>query len=705
MSVSRHSLIHECLVRRSGIVRSARQGLDGRRHAHVAGAAPTPPSGVAPLMVSAAARPQRSGVLPVRFVTAAALATLLGALPVAAQTIDTRARKAAEAARAKSRDSEALRANYLTPGLTGNRITTVDGQRNFQPRLMCRKSATLLEIVVQPASTGDLALVQVARDSDFDGAIDSRATLPVPVSGICSNGIVSCAPGSWSACRYFRWKADPASAVGLIEVTMPELAGCYCINNSCGTNLAWSNMASMLGDLGGGVVGALTSADPRIGIAEAAVDGPVIRYVGALTTACSPDPALPQSDYRANPTGLAGDAFAASAGNAVFQALTGTAGIGAAQQMRRCTIERQVSVPTVTADDILARLSGGYSELRSGNAVDWLMGSPVNDSLDGGNCRLFDYRLALHVGDADRITSARLTHVDFDDWAQIRIDGALVLSDPASWTTTGLPAAKCERNRNWQNHANLDLKPYLTPGDHEIWLRVAVGDGGEALARIHAELDTDCRASERVVDLCAATASDPNCRIDGERIDAVDTFRNGVATGLRPLPQTRILGSGSCPIQLTRDFFLKERSYRCQVDTGSLPRPDTSRGAYIIDRSTETLLADRTRASGGALTDTTRPFALPDRGSVPACEAICKTRAIRKEAAAAPQGVMASQQNAPEGHDTFYHLCSAANVCPLGAGEALVTPCGCLDDFPEAVAMMQTVRLAGADLICTGSPK
>ena len=38
---------------------------------------------------------------------------------------------------------------------------------------------------------------------------------------------------------------------------------------------------------------------------------------------------------------------------------------------------------------------------------------------------------------------------------------------------------------------------------------------------------------------------------------------------------------------------------------------------------------------------------------------------------------------------------------PAGPGEEIVSACGCLDDFPEAVVMMQTVRLAGADMTCT----
>ena len=64
---------------------------------------------------------------------------------------------------------------------------------------------------------------------------------------------------------------------------------------------------------------------------------------------------------------------------------------------------------------------------------------------------------------------------------------------------------------------------------------------------------------------------------------------------------------------------------------------------------------------------------------------------------------MATQQNNPAGWDTFYHVCDASNVCPAGPGEQIVSACGCLDDFPEAVVMMQSVRLAGADMVCTSA--
>lgn len=615
--------------------------------------------------------------------------------------MEERARAAAEASRAKTSDSDALQQNYVTPGLAGQQISTVDNSRTFAPNIACQKTATMLEVLVQPSGTGDLGRVTVARDTDLDGSVDSTANLPVPVSGICANGVVSCQPGSWNGCSFFRWDVDAGQALKLTSVDMPKLAGCYCLNNSCGTNLAWGNMASVLRDLGGGMIGALTTADPRYGVAEAVIDGPSIRYVGAQSTACSANPDLAQTAYRANPATIAWDAYAASTGNAVFQALKGSAtGTGTALQYRHCSIERRVTVLKPGAEDIISRTSGGYSTIENGNSFDFLMGSPADNSL-GGSCALIDFRMTLHVSDPDRIVDARLTQFFADDWAQVRVDGLLVGSGPSSWTTLGLPPGKCEQKKTFYSYPHLDLRPYLTAGDHEIWLRVAVAEGGEAFAQVHVDVDNSCKTLEQVVDGCGTIASDPQCKLDSELVDGVQTWINGVATGLRPLPQTRILGGPSCPTQLTRDFFLKDRTYRCAVD--DIAKPDTSRGAYIIDHSTETMLADRTLQSDGSYATSTRAFNLPDRGSVPACEPVCKTRAPKANSEAAPDGVVGAKQNVPTGYDSFFHACTSDNRCPAGPGEEVVSACGCLDDFPEAVVMMQTVRLAGADMVCTGN--
>jgi hypothetical protein len=490
----------------------------------------------------------------------------------------------------------------------------------------------------------------------------------------------------------------------LSEVGLTQLAACYCVNNSCGPNLAWGNLASVLKDLGGGVIGALTTADPRIGVAQASIDGPMIRYTGAQTTACSSAPSLPHTTYRSNPNALPGDAYATSQTSPVFQSLVASpAGVGKSQQSRNCAIERKVTIREVRPDDIIQMTSGGYAAASPApDTVEYLMGSPSDNTLRGGACTLFDFRMTLHVTDASRLREVRLPYYFFDDWMQLRIDGKLILSDPSNWPGSGYPPGACERGKTWYAYPNLDLKPWLTNGDHEVWIRVAVGDAGEISAMIRAVVDTSCEVSETVSNGCLGNAGDPGCALQDETIDGVASFRNGVGTGLRPLPQARTLGPGRCSTTMTRDFWERDRRYQC---TASIAPPDLSRGAYIIDHSTETLLADRIQAANGIATSSTRPFGLPDRGTVPPCEAICKTRAPRTNSDAALDGVVGERQNSPNGWDTFYHACTVANACPLGPGEEVVTGCGCLDDFPEAAVMMQSLRLGGADLVCTATAR
>lgn len=631
-------------------------------------------------------------------------AGLVWASTAAAQTIQDRARSAANASRAKSGTSDALRQNYVTPGMSGEAISTVDNSRTFTPSLSCQKTATLLEVLVQPDSTGDIGTVTISRDTDLDGSFDSTSRLPVPVSGICANGVIACEPGSWRQCHYFRWDVDAAKALKLAEGEMSDLSGCYCVNNSCGANLVLGNLPTVLKDLGGGMVGALTTASPSIGVAEARTDGPVISYVGAQTAACTSNPTVGQTIYRAAPTAIQGDAAAVSASSSIFQALAASpAGFGKAEQTRSCTIEREIAVKSWDYDDIVAA-TGQFASIA--NCGEGCRRYRIRGDGACGNPPI--YSATFDIREPARLMSAQIVEMGADDWVQARVNGQIVGSaGKRPWLTTGLPSGDCRISDDpYYNRTPIEITPQFKSGPTVVAARVRGGGGGRwGYVDVEVRVNTACETSERLVDLCSAQAADPHCRLQAEDVDGVTTFTNGVGTGLRPLPQTRLFGTASCTLQLSRDFFLRTRRYKCVTDTGSPPAPDLSRAAYIIDHSTETLLADQIRAADGSLTASTRPFNLPDRGSVPACEAICKTRAPKVNADAAPAGVVGTQQNEPTGFNTFYHGCQPDNVCPLGPGEEIVSACGCLDDFPEAVVMMQAVRLAGADLACTAETR
>lgn len=632
-----------------------------------------------------------------------ALVLLLGtSAPALAQSVQDRARTAAAASAARTGDSDTLLHNYVTPGMSGQPVTTVDGAVSFTPSISCQKTASLLELLVQPGSTGDIDRLVVSQDTDFDGSFDKSSTLPVQVSGICANGVISCQPGTWNQCNAFKWDVGSDHALKLTQVDLPALAGCYCINNSCGTNLAFGNLNEVLKDLGGGMIGALTSVDPRFGVAQAQINGPVIDYVGAQTTSCAQTQAVSQTSYATNPTTITGDASNAASGNTVFQMLKGSpAGAGKAEETRACSITREITLSSANYDDTVAA-SGSLLSLAE-------CGDGCRNYQFGGNGNCNDppatYTLHFTALKPERIVSARIVQLHTDDWEQARVNGQPVASaGEAPWLTNSLPGGSCGTGDDFTSSPNFDFTDQLKAGDVTIDVRIrATGSHKSGWGLIQIQTDTSCRTAERLVDLCAGYAGDAACRLNSEDVDGVFTFRNGVGTGLKPLQQTRAFGSDSCTVELTRDFFERDRSYKCSVDTSGMPQPDLSRGAYIIDHSTETLLADQTEGADGTVSQTTSAFSLPDRGSVSSCEAVCKTRAPKVNTAAAQSGVVGTQQNDPSGWDTFYHVCSASNVCPTGPGEEIVSGCGCLDDFPEAVVMMQSVRLAGTDMVCTSA--
>ncbi|MBJ7439916.1 MAG: hypothetical protein JHD35_12930 [Sphingopyxis sp.] len=619
---------------------------------------------------------------------------------VLAQTMEERARTAAQASRSKSSDSDALQSHYLTPGLGGQPIATIDNSQQFTPSLACKTSATALEILAQPGPSGDITTLRLTRDKDLDGTFDETLNVPMPISGICANGIIACNQASWDKCRNFQWIVGSAGEVRLAQVELTALAGCYCVNNSCGDNLVWGNMASVLKDLGGGVVGALTTADPRIGIAQAQIDGPVIRYTGAQTTACTANPSVTATAYRSDPTAIQGDAYSTAKASSLFQALAGSAtGSSKAQEIRTCTIARDINVKSWDYDDIIG-VGGSIASVIS----------------CGAGCRRYQIRGAGTCGDSppiytatfdpiapDRILSARIVEMGADDWVQARVNGQIIGSaGKRPWPGEALPSGDCRISDDpWYNRAAIDVTAQLKAGAMIVGARVrGGGEGNWGYVTLEIQVDTACEISERLVDLCSGYAADPACHLASEIVDGVTTLRNGVNTGLKPLPSTRLFGTGACNVQYMRDFFERSRRYACTVDLGSATQPDLTRGAYIIDHSTESLLADRTSAKDGTVATSTRPFTMPDRGSVAACEPICKTRAPKANSDVAVDGVVGARQNDLAGWDIYFHSCTSDNACPLGEGEELISACGCLDDFPEAVVMMQTVRLSGADLVC-----
>jgi len=140
----------------------------------------------------------------------------------------------------------------------GTAMSTMDDTQSFSAQLTAPSSDVFLDLFVAPSGTGDLTTVTISQDTNFDGTPDYAYSLSSPVSGVCSNGFISGDTGTWNNLHYYVWSADSSGRVTAVEVpSMMSLAGCYCINASCGSNLVWTNIDIVLRDLGGGVVSAI----------------------------------------------------------------------------------------------------------------------------------------------------------------------------------------------------------------------------------------------------------------------------------------------------------------------------------------------------------------------------------------------------------------------------------------------------------------
>lgn len=160
-----------------------------------------------------------------------------------------------------------------------------DEQQTFNAQLTAPSSDSFLDIFVQPSATGDLQNAIVKQDLNFDGSFDYAFAVPVIISGVCANGIISCQQGTWNNCRFYNWKAQSNLKITLQErADIRGLAGCFCINQSCGSNLVWSNMDYVLTTLGGGPVAFIQEADPHVVVTSVNSSMTYIKYYGQKTS-------------------------------------------------------------------------------------------------------------------------------------------------------------------------------------------------------------------------------------------------------------------------------------------------------------------------------------------------------------------------------------------------------------------------------------
>ncbi len=568
-------------------------------------------------------------------------------------------------------------AQYALPHST----TVYTTNSAFNSQVSCPASSAFLQVFIHPNGNNDLDLVTIQQDTTFSGKNNYTYQVPVIVSGVCANGIISCDPGTWGNCKYYAWVADPVSYKASIQQVNPtNLGGCYCINNSCGNNLAVNDMAQILNNLGGGMAGAVQATNTHFAISNSSINGPVIYFYGQDASGCTtvgggyPGSTNPQSYYTASSL-ISGDTQTlvqneAPTSTSMYSLLTNPLLKSSnAASVLNCSITRTESV---AQDQVACITSSSYPKqifkvYRSdGEAAQWnQIGTTSTYTLEGGAC----------IGMILDITAV-----------QNNVEGC-IYSSGCNECPTGIVSVVYD-----------GTCPLAAPNsgcDNTVSaFNIFPTCNGDSLA-----LTTD--------DTCASVSS--SCSLVNEVVDGVSTVTNYVSTGLSPIQSCRTF-DGTFSHNVCEEWWQKNRTYICPT-TSAYDFTDTGKRVAYIQGSVEAngsnyVYNDETLgATGNWITTSNNPLDMQSLDSYGDCEQACEVKApITNTEAGINMNV--SQTNVTTQTFNFYYRTCTGLSCPTNAGETIVQNCQCIDQFANAASVMQTLRMSGQDLVCSsGTPQ
>jgi len=637
----------------------------------------------------------------------------------------------------------AIQDNAATPlTSSGTEMKTFDGSVSFNAQITCQSSSKFLELFAQPTATGDLGNVIISLDVNMDGTADQTIGFDKPISGVCGNGFISCDPGTWSNCGYYKWAfweetpdtttADTANSayigVKILPVGLADLGGCFCVNTSCGSNLVWNNLPMVLRALGGGIANTITQS-AEFAITEAKIEGTSIRYYGNKPGSCT----------------------AASSGGVTASSLSKYYGNWAAiPSGAETVVQSQVSDPT-----------SYYSLMTS-------VFNRTNTQYDSQTCNItrgtvVDQKDSSISGNGSySICTDHFIYATIYDMGEFKYKLALIDSHPNGWQS--MPHWNCGASmtvgegyvvkpghadyNGWHTAADLTIDPTQlqlaaqlpsgavvlgTSGSFSACFAANSGSGctGDGTGCVYGagavqQLSIVCPAAEAqtvtishtytyqaqveyytegVTNNCSALEQNENCSLETEVVDEVITYSNFNPTGLAPLPSCRTIISNLGSAEICRDWWSKARTYRCKV--GAFDFSDAKKRLnQVVPSATltsETLEYSDIRKENEQWTSPSAHNATLYLKPGGDCEMACKVKSPRKDSSVGMAGNISNIESDTTTYDFYYRTCETS--CPVSAGEVIVKDCQCINEFSEAATIMQALRTAGQDITCSSGVK
>jgi hypothetical protein len=635
------------------------------------------------------------------------------------------AQQLSDAVSEKLGSPDGIRQNAVNPlTATGTTMTSITGTTPFNVSpLSCPSSSKFLQITITPdTGTGEIGTVLVQQDTNFDGTLDYAYSAPASLSGLCGNGAISCDPGTWNNCKYLKWTTNGSGGALLQSANTSDLGGCFCINNSCGSNLVMNQLNYVLTVLGGGASGAIQAANPGWAVSSVNAVDTTISYYGQQSANCtvasfgnsygSNNP----NGYYSNSSAMAGDAQ-----SLVATELTDTRSVyslvnNAAQASQRtgsytsCIMTSGATVSTTqqwTTNPISYTFSYGIGGWDIGTpgypgsstVASVLLDGVVIDSSNSGNTFNYDVPPGTHTIEVTNTVLQTHGMGWCRDWGGVWLSGinngdhiSYIQTDTSWYTPNGSFYGK-----DWWSTG----LPYYIYGCNSSWL---VDVAKSFTAQLMVSVDTLIDPVN--ADGCASLADDSNCTLKDEIVDGVTTYSNYNPTMLSPVPSTRSIVGTNQAFPVTHDWWEKDRTYFCKSSSTSSfdLSAVTARSANIQDTTTSGggtfYYQDVTTNGSGGYVYSSNTATLDTTGGTSSCTTACKTRVPATNTQAALSGTTAQSNVSTSSWQFYYKSCSNA-VCPVAAGEEIVTSCQCINDFAESATVMETLNQAGKDLICS----
>lgn len=591
----------------------------------------------------------------------------------------------------KFNSAEAIANNLQKPLTTGDTMTTLDGSNSFNAQYSCQAESEYLRV---ETSTGLFNVIDasITMDRDVNGSMEFNHHLS-SMTSVCRNGYVRCAaPGmDFDDCQHVELSYDGNTFVHTnlaAQADKARLYGCECFTADCGSDLAnpqalsalSANIATQLSTL-------VANHNPRFIASKVNTTGPVTTYYAQDVTTCGAADTTGAStiqDFAGAQRNDDGNYILSAGITAVNNAPSDSPlnivmnqqnnGLLPGYDMQSCNINRVMSYRTQ---------SGLIDEERT----------HFNFFSQGGNYVRCNYNLATGV--ATCTTDCNVQQHEFgqpiDINAMCNADSTVSIESESWWTTAPGVWGNLDTSVSVIHHQIPSCSNGLQ-GDVEIrdhqWDSSVVEQW--YLGRTLRFLITKptCIFQESINDMCAAIDT-TNCELFNESIDGVTTLSNSFPTGLFPLPSAVSVTNGNCASFETRDWHTKDLTYKCDT-------PSTSFNPDVSHLQEPTITGDTAEISlpSGSYT-LTRP-SVPQ----PACQQTCEVQTTVIDTQTNIDG-QASDGRLDETRLSKVFKACDNSVCPLEAGESVIQPCGCSNNFGKAATAMQMLRLAGKDFICT----